>query len=200
MNTSLRIVPLLFGVACLTAATVFADARTDAYAHSEDDDVHVGVMEHDGIDIVNGDVVITADDGSVARIDPTGGLSIRGKPVSVNPEQRKLLQRYALGIRDIQERGIEIGEHAVQMVGGMLGTLVSSLVSDAGDLDDDKDLDQKMKAKAEPLRDEALALCKDVKSERQVQEAIAESLPAFEPYAVIERHPEHSCHIDGQEV
>jgi hypothetical protein len=57
-----------------------------------------------------------------------------------------------------------------------------------------------MKAKAEPLKEEARALCKDVKSEKQVQDAIASSLPAFQPYAVIEPHPEHSCHIDGDEV
>ncbi|HEY3859142.1 MAG TPA: hypothetical protein VGM47_05955 [Gammaproteobacteria bacterium] len=200
MNTSLRILPLLFGAACLTATVSFADARTDAYAHSDDDGVHVDVMEHDGIDIVDGDVVITADDGSVARIGPTGDLSIRGKTVSVTPEQRKLLQRYALGVRDIQERGLEIGQHAVQMVGGMLGTLASALFEDGDAADNDKDLDQKMKAKAEPLKEEARALCKDVKSEKQVQDQIASALPAFQPYALIEPHPEHSCHIDGDEV
>jgi hypothetical protein len=82
----------------------------------------------------------------------------------------------------------------------MLGTLVSSLVEDGGDTDNNKDLDQKMKARAEPLKEEARALCKDVKSEKQVQDQIAVALPAFQPYAVIEPHPEHSCHIDGDEV
>ncbi len=198
MKTTLRIVPLLFGAACLTAVAAYADARTDAYAHSDDHELDVRGLDHDNIDIQDGDVVITADDGSVARISPMGDLSIRGKHVDVSPEQHKLLQRYALGIRDIQERGIEIGRHAVQMVSGMLGTVVTALVE--GDGDDDKDLDRKMEAKAEPLKDEARALCKDVRSERQVQDAITVALPAFQPYAVIEPHPEHSCHIDGEEV
>jgi hypothetical protein len=132
----------------------------------------------------------------VARITPLGDLDIRGKAVTVNPSQRQLLQRYAAGIRDIQDRGLKIGQHAVQMVGGMLGTLVSSIF----EVGDSQDLDQKMRAKTEPLKEEARALCKDVKSERQVQDAIAASLPAFQPYAVIEPHPEHSCHIDDDEV
>ncbi|HEX4300869.1 MAG TPA: hypothetical protein VH327_08360 [Gammaproteobacteria bacterium] len=197
MKTLLRISPLLFGAACLTAGSAaLSDARTAAYAHSDEDDTHVQVLDHDNIEMRDGDVFITADDGSVARISPLGDLDIRGKAVAVSPSQRQLLQRYAAGIHDIQDRGMEIGQHAVQMVGGMLGTLVSSLFEDGGD----HDLDQRMKAKAEPLKEEARALCKDVKSEKQVQDAIASSLPAFQPYAVIEPHPEHSCHIDGDEV
>ncbi|MFI4927973.1 MAG: DUF2884 family protein [Burkholderiales bacterium] len=200
MKTLLRISPLLFGAACLTAGSAaLSDARTAAYAHGDDDDTHVQVMYHDKIDIRDGDVLISADDGSVARISPLGDLSIRGKTVAVTPSQRQLLQRYTAGIRNIQDRGVAIGQHAVQMVGGMLGTLVSSMFED-GDMDDHEDLDQRMKAKAEPLKEEARALCKDVKGEKQVQDAIAASLPAFQPYAVIEPHPEHSCHIDGEEV
>jgi hypothetical protein len=199
MNTVLRISPLLFGAACLVAGSAaFSDARTAAYAHSEDDDIHVGVDvdTSDQIHMDGRDVLITARDGSVARVSPTGDLEIRGKAVTVTPAQRQLLQHYAAGIRDIQDRGLAIGQHAVQMVGGMLGTLVSSIFEDG----DSQDLDQKMRAKAEPLREEAFALCKDVKSEKQVQDALAASLPAFQPYAVIEPHPEHSCHTDGDEV
>jgi hypothetical protein len=199
MNTVLRISPLLFGAACLVAGSAaLSDARTAAYAHSDDDDIHVGVDVDTGdqIHMDGADVVITARDGSVARISSSGDLEIRGKVVAVTPTQRQLLQRYALGIRDIQDRGLAIGQHAVQMVGGMLGTLVSSLFEDG----DSQDLDQRMQAKAEPLKDEARALCRDVKSEKRTQDAIAASLPAFQPYAVIEPHPEHSCHTDGDAV
>lgn len=198
MKTVLRISPLLFGAACLVAGSAaLSDARTAAY--NESGDIHVGIDVDTGnqIHMDGDDVVITAHDGSQARISPLGDLDIRGKAVMVSPSQRQLLQHYAAGIRDIQDRGLEIGQHAVQMVGGMLGTLVSSLFEDAGD---SQDLDQRMKARAEPLKQEARALCKDVKSEKKVQDAIAASLPVFQPYAVIEPHPEHSCHIDGDEV
>lgn len=200
MNTVLRISPLLFGAACLVAGSAaFSDARTAAYNGSNNGygDFHVDVDVDTGnqIHMDRGDVVITARDGSVARVTPQGDLDIRGKAVTVTPGQRQLLQHYAAGIRDIQDRGLEIGQHAVQMVGGMLGTLVSSLLVDGGD---SQDLDQKMRAKAEPLKDEARALCKDVKDEKKVQDAITASLPAFQPYAVIEPHPEQSCHIDDE--
>ena len=198
MKTVLRISPLLFGAACLVAGSAaLSDARTAAY--NEPDDIHVGIDVDTGnqIHMDGEDVVITAHDGSVARISPLGDLEIRGKSVAVTPSQRQLLQRYATGIRDIQDRGMEIGQHAVQMVGGMLGTLVSSLFEDGGD---SQDLDQRMKARAEPLKEEARALCRDVKNEKRTQDAIAASLPAFQPYAVIEPHPEHDCHIDDNEV
>ncbi len=201
MNTVLRISPLLFGAACLVAGSAaLSDARTAAYNESNGSgDFHVGIDVDTGdqVHLDGADVVITARDGSLARITPQGDLDIRGKTVAVSPSQRQLLQHYAAGIRDIQDRGLEIGQHAVQMVGGMLGTLVSSLLVDGGD---SQDLDQKMRAKAEPLKNEARALCKDVKNEKKVQDAIAASLPAFQPYAVIEPHPEHSCHIDDEEV
>jgi hypothetical protein len=203
MKTLLRISPLLFGAVCLTAGSAaLSDARTAAYNESanESGDIHVGVDVDTGqIHMDGDDAVITAHDGSVARISPLGDLSIRGKAVAVSPSQRQLLQRYAAGIRNIQDRGLAIGEHAVQMVGGMLGTLVSSLFEVGGDADS-KDLDQRMRAKAEPLKEEARALCKDVKAEKRTQDAIAASLPAFQPYAVIEPHPEHSCHIDGDDI
>jgi hypothetical protein len=203
MKTLLRISPLLLGAACLTAGSAaLSDARTAAYneSSSESGDIHVGVDVDTGnqIHMDGDDVVITAHDGSVARISPLGDLSIRGKAVAVSPSQRQLLQRYAAGIRNIQGRGLAIGEHAVQMVGGMLGTLVSTLFEDGGE--NDQDLDQRMRAKAEPLKEEARALCKDVKAEKRTQDAIAASLPSFQPYAVIEPHPEHSCHIDGDDI
>jgi hypothetical protein len=185
----------------VAGSAALSDARTAAYAHSgdyDDTDVSVHVLDHhhSNVWISGDDVLITANDGSVARISSSGDLDIRGKVLAVTPTQRQLLQHYAAGIRDIQDRGLAIGQHAVQMVGGMLGTLVSSLFDD----DDSQDLDQRMKAKAEPLKEEARALCKDVKSEKQVQDAIAASLPAFQPYAVIEPHPEHDCNIDDVEV
>ena len=139
------------------------------------------------------DVVITATDMSEALITPAGDLKIGGKPVAVTGDERALLKKYSAGILDIQERGIRIGQHAVDMVGGMVGTLVEDLIANGGD---DKKLDKDMKAKAEPLKDEARALCADVRIQKQLQQQIVAELPAFRPYAVIDTDSENNCHVD----
>ncbi len=178
---------LYAGAACLAlaSATAYADVRVNA-AH------HV----HSDIGFSGEDVVITADDDSEARITPAGDLFIRGKAVDVNDAQRQLLLRYSHGIRDIEMRGLHIGESAVNMVGGMLGTLVAEALGGA----DDQEIERQANAKAEPIKQQARALCKDVQAERQVQEQLSAQLPAFKPYAVIDTDSEHDCHIDDREV
>lgn len=181
MKTGLRIQALLIGF--LIAAAAQADVRVDAARHSN-------------ITFRGDDVVISAADDSEARVTPAGDLYIRDKAVAVDAEQRRLLRQYYGGLKDIEQRGLAIGEHAVNMVGSMLGTLVTSLLVDG----DDKDLDHRMKDKAEPLKDEARALCKDVQAERAVQDKISGEIPAFRPYAVIDTDSEHDCHVDDNHI
>ena len=172
-----------FGSACLVLT---AGARADVRVMSNQDS---------SITFQGEDVVITARDDSEARITPEGDLTIQGKTVNVTSGQRKLLQQYTDGIRDIRKKGQAMGEHAVDMVGGMLGTLVADLFSS----DQGSDIDHDMKAKAEPLKDEARALCKDVRVERDLQDRIAGQIPAFKPYAVIDTDSDHDCHIDDND-
>lgn len=190
----LPIVSLLFGLACLTdAALAAADVRTAAYAGIESAGARTAVLGDRTVVMRDGEVVITATDGSQARITPTGNLLIRGGNVSVTSSQRALLQQYSAGIRDIQQRGLNIGESAVGMVGNMLSTLVASALNGG-----EQDLDARMRAKAEPLKEQARALCKDVQLQQQLQDRIAAELPAFRPYAVIDTRSEHDCHVDDE--
>jgi hypothetical protein len=188
----------------VSLGAALADARTAAYAHPaaytethDGIDIHVDSKD-DNITMRGDDVVIKADDGSEAVVSPAGDLTIRSKSVAVDDYTRKLLRSYVLGIHDIRARGMEIGRSALTMVSGMLGTLVADLVT-SGD-DSDKQIDKDMRAKVEPLKQQARALCKDVQAERLVQAAIVAKLPAFQPYAVIDTQSEHDCHVDGNEV
>src|SRR5579872_4117698 len=166
-----RIPAILIGAACVTAmGAALADARTAAY--NEPDDIHVGIgVDSDSrIHMDGDDVVIRARDGSEARITPDGGLDIDGKPVAVNGDERKLLRRYHLGIRNIEARGLQIGRDALHLVGGIMGTVVADLFTYGAD--DDNRIDRDAERQAGPLKQEARALCKDVQAERQVQGAI----------------------------
>ncbi|HEV2212370.1 MAG TPA: hypothetical protein VGS99_03390, partial [Gammaproteobacteria bacterium] len=126
---------------------------------------------------------------------PAGDLRIGGKPVTVTGDERALLKKYSAGILDIQERGVRIGQHAVDMVGGMVGTLVTDLLADDGD----KKLDADMNRKAEPLDQAATEICNDVKAQRLLQDEITVEIPAFQPYAVIHKDADEDCHTDHHE-
>lgn len=184
MNSTPKV---LFAALIAASLLVLVGARAD---------VRINNVNTTDIALRGEDVVITAGDMSEALITPAGDLRIRGKDVAVTGSQRALLKKYSAGMLDIQERGIRIGQHAVDMVGGLVGTLVEDLVANGAD---DKKLDKDMKAKAAPLKDEARALCADVRIQRQLQEQIATELPAFRPYAVIDTDSEHNCHVDNDE-
>ena len=194
-----RITAILLGAACIGAmGDALADARTDAY--HEPGDVHVGinVFGDSRISMDGADVLITGRDGGKARITPAGDLSIDGHAVAVTIDQRRLLARYSLGIHNIERRGLQIGHDALHLVGGIMSTVVADLFSADGV--DDKQIDRDAERQAQPLKQEARALCNDVQSERQVQADIVSQLPAFRPYAVIDTESDHDCHVDDHDI
>lgn len=155
-------------------------------------DVRIDSVNGDDIALRGDDVIITAGDSSEARVTPAGDLLIQEKRVAVTSRERGQLKQYAAAVHDIQQRGIEIGKHAVDMVGGMVGMLVTDLLTAS----DDKQMDRDMRMKAEPIKNEARALCNSVKSVKQLQETIADELPEFRPYAVIDTDSGNDCHVD----
>ena len=186
MKTVHRYLPAALGAAALAFMLyASADVRVDAFDGSNGTNI---TMSGD-------DVVITARDDSEARISPDGDLSIRDKRVTVTGDQRRLLRQYSQGIVAIEHKGMEIGRQAVAMVGGMVGTLVTDLLNSDGD----KKLDADMKQKAEPLDKAALEICNEVKAQKALQDEITADIPAFKPYAVIQKDTDEDCHIDHHE-
>lgn len=193
-----RISAVLIGAASIAAmGGALADARTTVY--DEPGDVHVGIDLYgdSGIRIDGDDVVIRAKDGSHARIKVDGSLYIDDKPVAVNDGERKLLIRYRVGIHDIRDRGMQIGRDAVHLASDVIGSVLAGLFS--GDIGD-KRIDGDEERKAEPLKQEARALCKDVKGEIKLQSELVAELPAFQPYAVIHTDSDHDCRVDNDDV
>ncbi|HEY4126923.1 MAG TPA: hypothetical protein VGN70_02640 [Gammaproteobacteria bacterium] len=166
--------------ALLGAAGAQADVRTNPYAGTE-------------IEIHGTDVTITAKDHSQAHITAAGDLSIGGKPVTISAEQRGLLQQYSSGVFDMERRGRHIGGQSLTTMLGGMGTVVAALLSG----EDRKQMDADLDAKVAPLKDEGRALCDVFKSEIVIQDKISSSLPAFQPYAVMEDDDaKNNCHID----
>lgn len=178
MNTVSKVSLGLLAALCLLAvATAQADVRINTHDKGR-------------IDIEAAAIVITADDGSRAEIDPAGDLKIRGEDVPVTDAQRQLLVQYSQNLRDMEKRGEAATRQAWRMTPGILGTALSDLLTGASD----KQFDQDTNKAAEPLKEEFMKLCDSVKAERKVQDQISDALPVFKPYAVIhERDTENNC-------
>lgn len=199
MKNMHRIPAILLGAACVAAmGTALADARTAAYDGPGDIHVGIDVYGDSRISLDGDDVVIRAKDGSHARITPGGDLYIDGKAVAVDDGERKLLRRYHLGIHTIEDRGMQIGRDAIHLAGGVIGIVMADLFS--GSDVDDKQIDRDAERQAEPLKQEARALCKDVQSERRLQSDLVAQLPAFQPYAVIHADSDQDCHVDHDDI
>ena len=158
-------------------------------------DVRITTHDNGSIEITGTDIVITADNGSRAEIDPAGGLKILGKDVPVTDAQRQLLVQYSQNLRDLEKRGQAVTQQAWHMAGGILGTALADLFTGASDAQIDSDANKA----AKPLKDEVLKLCDGFKAERKVQDQISDALPAFKPYAVIHADDtEDDCRSDKE--
>ncbi len=174
----------LLAALCLLAA---------AAAHA---DVRINTHDNGRIEIEGADIMITAADGSRAEIDPAGDLKIRGKDVPVTAAQRQLLVQYSQNLHDMEKRGQAAGWKAWRMAPSILGTALADLFTGASD----KQIDHDASEAAEPLKEEFLKLCDDVKGERAVQDQISDALPAFRPYAVIHEHDTgDNCQADKKD-
>ena len=159
-------------------------------------DVRINTHDKGRIEIEGADIVITADDGSRAEIDSAGDLKISGKDVPVTDIQRQLLVQYSQNLRDMEKRGQAADWKAWRMAPGILGTALVDLFTGASD----KQIDRDTNEAAEPLKEEFLKLCDDVKAERNVQDQISDALPIFKPYAVIHEHDtEDNCHANDKD-
>ena len=183
MNTVSKASPGLLAALCLLAvATAQADVRINTHDKGR-------------IEIEGADIVITADDGSRAEIDPAGDLKIGGKDVPENDAQRQLLVQYSQNLRAMEERGKAASWKAWRLAPSILATALGDLFTGAND----KQIDHDANAAAQPLKEEFLKLCDDVKDERKVQDQISDALPVFKPYAVIHEHDtENNCHADDK--
>ncbi|MGH8292724.1 MAG: hypothetical protein ACRESA_04550 [Gammaproteobacteria bacterium] len=148
--------------------------------------------DHQGITLDGGAAVIHGDDGTEARITPDGTLTIAGRPVTVNATQRQKLVQYVATVKDIEIKGVELGAAASGFATGVAAEAIVALFAGASE----DDIDRKAKIRANEFKKKALPLCQDVQTLKQLQDSLQASLPAFEPYAVIEANDAGDCEHD----
>jgi hypothetical protein len=126
-----------------------------------------------------------------ALVTANGDLSIAGKPVAVEPQQRDLLKRYYAAILALHEQTVAIGA-----AGAATGTqAVSSVLAALTSGNPDK-IDQEVNAKAAQVETEVARLCADLGEIRRLQTSLAEQVPDLKPYATITADLLTNCRVE----
>ena len=127
-----------------------------------------------------------------AEITPQGDLLIAGKQVELDARQRRLLLDYRAGIVAIAETGMDIG-----VQGADLGMKAASEAIAGVFSGDTSGIEQRVEAEAEKIKASAQALCDQLPGLLASQDALAAALPAFKPYATMDRQDVDDCEVDG---
>ena len=133
-------------------------------------------------------ITLRADGQPEARISATGELTIDGKAVTLTAEQRALLQSYIKEMNGMTTDGIAIGKQGAALAGTAVSEAIKGAISGNGE-----QIDAKIEAEAKKIEQQALQLCKRLVTIKASQDALAEQLPAFKPYATIDASDVDDC-------
>lgn len=123
-----------------------------------------------------------------ARINANGDLTIDGKPVTVNATQRVLLQSYIKEMNAMTADGVAIGKQGAALAGTAVSEAIKGAISGDGE-----QIDSKIEAEAKKIEQQALQLCNRLVTIKASQDALAEQLPVFKPYATIDKSDVDDC-------
>ena len=126
-----------------------------------------------------------------AEITPQGDLLVEGKPVEVTPEQRTMLQAYRNEVIKVADTGLAIGRKGADLAGKAVGEAIGAIFGG-----DTKAMEQRVEAEADMLKQEAKVICRQLPALLAAQDALAASLPEFQPYATMTRDDVDDCMDD----
>lgn len=137
----------------------------------------------------NGKVITLRASGQPdAKISADGELTIDGTAVAVNDAQRALLQSYLKEMNAMTADGIAIGKQGAALAGTAVSEAIKGAIKGDGD-----QVDAKIEAEAKKIEQQAMQLCKRLVTIKASQDALAEQLPAFKPYATIDASDVDDC-------
>ncbi|SDQ28690.1 DUF2884 family protein [Pseudoxanthomonas sp. CF125] len=141
----------------------------------------------------NGKVITLRANGQPdAKISADGELTIDGKAVAMNDTQRALLQTYLKEMNAMTADGIAIGKQGAALAGTAVSEAIKGAIKGDGD-----QVDAKVEAEAKKIEQQAMQLCKRLVTIKASQDALAEQLPAFKPYATIDATDVDDCGSKG---
>jgi Protein of unknown function (DUF2884). len=144
--------------------------------------------DNGSIHLRDGMAVIHVNGQPDARVGGDGNLSIGGKPVTLSPDQRDLLKQYYVDVYKIRSEGIATGKAGAALAGQAVGSVMSGLAH--GDTDR---IGKDIQAQAGKVTAQAAAICDSLEQLRTAQDAVAEQVAAFKPYATLDKDHVAKC-------
>lgn len=121
-------------------------------------------------------------DAPRAEITPDGQLLVAGEAVPTTPEQRALLLAHRRHLEDVALAGMAIGAQGADIAGTALAGIGEALF---GGEEGRKAYEARVEAEAARVKADAIRLCTLLPPLHESQQALAEGLPAFAPYATM---------------
>lgn len=131
--------------------------------------------------------------GPRGEITPDGDLLIDGEAVTVDARQRAQLLAYRNQVIEVALAGMDVGEKAAEVALESVDRSVIGLVFSAMTGRLERQLEQTIRTTLEPG---ILQLCRSLPPLLESQQALAASVPQFQPYATLERDEVESCETE----
>lgn len=152
-------------------------------------DVPDATMMNGAVTLKDNVLTLHAEGAPDALIGSDGTLQIDGKTVTVTPAQRGLLMLYFQNVTDVHQTGLEMGK-----IGAGIG---ANALKDSIAGKSKAETDSDAKTGGGQLKTLGLKICQDQVNIENVQDQIAEQLPAFKPYSHIAKgHSGDKCTKD----
>lgn len=148
-------------------------------------------VAHGKVTVYDREVRIRSSGAADASITADGALTIGDRAVTLSAEQTAAADAYFKAATSIGQHGIETGKAGADAGMTAAKEVVSGLVHG-----DTSQIEPRVKAKAEEVKRQAMHICEDLAGMRASQEALAASLAAFHPYAVIDAEEVSDCGKD----
>lgn len=134
---------------------------------------------------------LEADGRPDAEITPEGDLLIGGKSVALSADQRALLAAHRTQLVGIATEGVQIGRQGVDLAGKAMKSALFAVLTG-----NEARFERKMEAEASKIEASALKLCDRLPALLASQNAVAEAVPEFKPYARMDQSGIAECARD----
>ena len=155
-----------------------------------------GAIEKARSEINEGNITVSdGDNKPKAEITPQGDLLIDGKAVAVTPEQRALLKEHRQRVAEVALAGVAIGMQGADLATKAVAESLKGVFT--GNTDD---IEKRIEAEADKIRQSTVVLCDRLPAMRESQQKLAQSLPAFAPYATMTQDDVDDCRDEAKDV
>ncbi len=201
MKSTLLLLPLLLTTAVLSAcnndnSASLADKIKTEVTQDIETDLNKAISDAKS-DL--SDISVTLKDGSKAKIASNGDMTIAGKAIALNENQRALSKSYYDTSKKIAVQGIEIGKESAKLATQAIGVALSSVFSDSPGTDG-KDIEKTIEAKAGKIGAVAQKLCGTATELKAIQQKLAAAVPAFTPEPIEVTTSKDGCEVTSSDT